>query len=130
MFGKSKITLQNEIKYLEKKIKRLERDLEIERSVLKGYDELYREKSVNQMLERSAREEPVMIDFDKVNVWSIERNHIDGKNITVVGVLEEYSSDGAILTKSNDYRYNTNSDGHKRIIAAYEAHRAKKEKQS
>jgi hypothetical protein len=130
MFGKSKITLQNEIKYLEKKIKRLERDLEIERSVLKGYDELYREKSVNQMLERSAREEPVMIDFDKVNVWSIERNHIDGKNITVVGVLEEYSSDGAILTKSHDYRYNTNSDGHKRIIAAYEAHRAKKEKQS
>jgi hypothetical protein len=129
MFGKSKITLQNEIKYLEKKIKRLEIDLESERSVLKGYDELYREKSVNQMLERSAREEPVMIDFDKVNVWSIERNHIDGKNITVVGVLEEYSSDGAILTKSNDYRYNTNSDGHKRIIAAYEAHRAKKEKQ-
>jgi peroxiredoxin len=69
-----------------------------------------------------------MIDFDKVNVWSIERDHIDGNNVTVVGVLEQHNDKGVILTKSREYRYNTNSDGHKRIIAAYEVHMAKKEK--
>lgn len=126
MFGKSKITLQNEIKYLENKIKRLEIDLKCEREIVRGYGKLDRERSANWCLEQAAREEPVMIDFDKVNVWSIERDHRDGKNITVVGVLQEVNGNKV----SKEFHYNTNSDGHKRIIAAYEAHRAKKGKKS
>jgi hypothetical protein len=128
MFGKSKITLQNEIKYLENRIKSLEIDLESERRVVKGYEKLDREKRINQDLENAARREPVMIDFDKVDVWSIERAHKDGTNYTIVGVLESYSENGALVKRSKDYKYYVNSDGHNRIIAAYEAHRAKKEK--
>jgi hypothetical protein len=126
MFGKSKLTLQNEIKHLENKIKRLEIDLKCEREIVRGYEKIDREKSTNWCLEQAAREEPVMIDFDKVNVWSIEREHTNGKNITVVGVLQEVNGNKV----SKDFRYNTNSDGHKRIIAAYEVHRAKKGKKS
>ena len=126
MFGKSKLTLQNEIKYLENRIRQLENDLECERRIVRGYEKRDREKSANWCLEQAAREEPVMIDFDKVNVWSIERDHRDGKNITVVGILQEENGNKV----SKDFRYNTNSDGHKRIIAAYEAHRAKKGKKS
>jgi hypothetical protein len=124
MFGKSKLTLQNEIKYLENRIQYLETDLKCERNIIRGYEKRDREKCVNQSLEAAAREEPIMIDFDKVDVWSIERDHRDGRNITIVSVLQDV--DGNKVSK--DYRYNTNSDGHKRIVAAYEAHRLKKGK--
>lgn len=123
MFGKSKITLQNEIKYLENKIKRLEHDYH---SIVKGYEKQIKQNEVNAYLENSAREEPVMIDFDKVNVWSIERIHKEGKNHTIVSVLQGVQS----AAVSKEYNYYVNSDGHKRIIAAYEAHRAKKGKKS
>lgn len=124
MFGKSKITLQNEIKFLENKIRRLEEDLESERRIVRGYEKRDREKCVNLGMENAAREEPVMIDFSKVDVWSIERMHKDGVNFTIVSVLHNVNGN----TVSKEYRYHVNSDGHKRIIAAYEAHRAKKDK--
>jgi hypothetical protein len=128
MFGKSKAILRNEIKYLENKIKTLEESVETWRRICSDKDKTERNKNFIHELELAARNEPIMIDFDKVNVWSIERDHTDGNNVTVVGVLEQHNDKGVILTKSKEYRYNTNSDGHKRIIAAYEVHMAKKEK--
>jgi hypothetical protein len=126
MFGKSKLTLQNEIEYHKNRIRQLEDDLECERRIVRGYEKRDREKCINLGMENAAREEPVMIDFDKVNVWSIERIHRDDKNFTIVSVLHN-QNDGTV---SKEYRYYVNSDGHKRIIAAYEAHRAKKGKKS
>lgn len=128
MFGKSKLTLRNEIKYLENKIERLEIDLKYEREIVKGYEKRDRENNINWCVMNAAREEPAMIDFDKVDVWSIERIHKDGVNHTIVSVLEQQNENGVILKKSKEYRYYVNSDGHKRLIAAYEAHRAKKDK--
>lgn len=124
MFGKSKLTLRNEIKYLENKIDRLEIDLKYEREIVKEYEKRDREKCVNNDLYLAARREPVMIDFDKVEVWSIERVHKDGHNYTIVSVLQDVNGNKV----SKEYRYYVNSDGHNRIIAAYEAHRAKKDK--
>ena len=130
MFGESKQKLKNEIKYLENKIKMLEEQLEYSRKTINdGFKEDTKKRTL-ESLELAARKEPVMIDFDKVDVWSIERMHRDGKNYTIVGTLEPRVDNGVVVKRHKEYNYFVNSDGHQRLIAAYEAHRMKKGKKS
>lgn len=102
-------------------------DLKSKIALLEGKLKWYEE--YNKVLEDSARSAPIGIDFQKLNVFSVERNiNQDKLPFTIVGYLIEtpYKDDSGMVryTKQvKEWFYHCDDERHQQLVKEFEEHK-------
>jgi len=122
--GKQILKMKNdEIYALKRKVDDLTVDLKWARSEL---------ESTRKAYAADARSAPVIIDWDNVDVFSVERmhtrNNLECMPYTVIGYWKNVNENGIMVKKTGEWIYQVNDVGHHKIAEEFKEYIAKKVK--
>lgn len=124
---------------LQARISELEWKLNYEQGCVERYKRWYEElrnkeahKEEMKRAQLEARSAPVIIDWDNVDVFSVERmhtrNNLECMPYTVIGYWKNVNENGIMVKKTGEWIYQVNDVGHHKIAEEFKEYIDKKGK--